>query len=133
MEGPSQMRRVLVVCHHYLVLSALADLVAGEPSMELVGAVDCVEEAIDQARHHRPDVVLVDIDMPERAGERTARAIRGFLPKVQLIPMSAFHVPDRPYAAGPDMDHPLVQTAKVPDLLRSMTREFPMDDHQALA
>jgi DNA-binding NarL/FixJ family response regulator len=133
------MHRVLVVCHHSLVLSALTDLLAEEPSTECVESTDSAEAAIK--RISRPsfdaypqsipgadiDTVLVDMDMPGLEGMRVAWAVREFLPQARLVLMSAIHDPGRLCRVTPDAFHPLVETATIPDLLRSMTREFPLD------
>ncbi|MEA2681779.1 MAG: hypothetical protein QOK05_107 [Chloroflexota bacterium] len=56
--------RVLIVDDHALIREGLGQLIAGEPDLELVGALDSGREAIDRVVELAPDVVLMDISMP---------------------------------------------------------------------
>jgi two-component system nitrate/nitrite response regulator NarL len=59
--------RVLIVDDHALFRQGLARLLDGEPGFEVVGQCATVEEAVQAARTSRPDVVLLDVDLPGRA------------------------------------------------------------------
>jgi DNA-binding NarL/FixJ family response regulator len=56
--------RVLIVDDHALIRDGLGQLIAGEPDLELVGALAAGREAVDQVNELAPDVVLMDISMP---------------------------------------------------------------------
>jgi DNA-binding NarL/FixJ family response regulator len=60
--------RVLVVDDHAVVRSGIRLLLAREPDIEPVGEAGTGREAIFEARTHKPDVVLMDVVMPEQTG-----------------------------------------------------------------
>jgi EAL domain-containing protein (putative c-di-GMP-specific phosphodiesterase class I)/ActR/RegA family two-component response regulator len=76
------------------IRGALADLLAQEEHVLLVGAVADAEEAIDLASRERPDIALVDVKMPAGGGPRAAREILRLSPETRIIALSAFE--DRP-------------------------------------
>lgn len=47
-------------------------------------------EAIEKARDHKPDLVLMDVKMPEMSGYEAAKEIKKFLPKVVIIAQTAY-------------------------------------------
>jgi diguanylate cyclase (GGDEF)-like protein len=69
-----------------VMLTAIAHRDAG---LDLVGAAADAEEAIQLASHRRPDVVLLDFDMPGGGGVRAAIDIREALPGVRIVALSA--------------------------------------------
>ena len=64
MKRPPQIR-ILCVDDHPLVRQGIAGLLAAEPDMALVAEAANGREAIQQFRAHRPDVTLMDLQMPE--------------------------------------------------------------------
>jgi len=60
--------RILVVDDHQLVREGIAGFLAVQPDMTLVGEAANGREAIQQFRTHRPDVTLMDLQMPEMNG-----------------------------------------------------------------
>jgi EAL domain-containing protein (putative c-di-GMP-specific phosphodiesterase class I)/CheY-like chemotaxis protein len=68
----------------------MSDLIAGEPSLELVGAGGDAQEAIDLAERLRPDVALLDVKMPAGGGSRATREIRRRSPNTRIIALSAY-------------------------------------------
>ena len=60
--------RILVVDHNPLLREGLSLLIHSEPDMELVGAVASGEEAVQWFTQHRPDVTLMDLDLPSGSG-----------------------------------------------------------------
>jgi len=73
-----------------VLLTAIAHRDGG---LELVGAAADAEEAIQLAAHRRPDVVLLDFDMPGGGGVRAAIDIRETLPGVRIVAFSAGDTP----------------------------------------
>ena len=67
--------RILVVDHNALLREGLSLLIHSEPDLELVGAVASGEEAVQWFTQHRPDVTLMDLDLPSGSGIAAIRAI----------------------------------------------------------
>ena len=68
--------RVLLADDHAILRSGLRALLNLEPDMEVVGEASNGREAVDLAQRLRPDVIVMDISMPEMDGLAAARAIR---------------------------------------------------------
>ena len=77
--------RVLVVDDHPLVREGIAAIIAAEPGMTLVGEADDGREGVEQFRRHRPDVVLMDLQMPNMNGTDATRAICSDSPRARII------------------------------------------------
>ncbi len=88
--------RVLIADDHEIVRVGLRHLLSKEPTFEIVGEAGTGEEAIALARHHRPDVVLMDIIMPRLNGIQATRILRSMLPEIRVLILTsyedAFHV-----------------------------------------
>ncbi len=67
----------------------LGAIVKREPGFELVGEAEDAGQAIELALRRRPDVVLLDVDMPGGGGARAAVEIREGLPTVRIVAISA--------------------------------------------
>ena len=72
--------RILAVDDHPIVREGIAALIAIQPDMILVGQASDGREAIQQFRTHRPDVMVMDVQMPEMNGLDALIAIRNEFP-----------------------------------------------------
>src|SRR5262245_6652728 len=82
--------RVLLVDDHALVRGALGDWLGKEEGLTLVGCAHDATEAISKAMETRPDIVVMDIDMPGLSCFDAAQQITASLPDTALIFLSAF-------------------------------------------
>ena len=82
--------RVLTVDDHALIREGVAALIANQKDMSLVGEASNGREAIEQFRSHRPDVTLMDLQMPEMNGIDALIAIRGEFPKARIIVLTTY-------------------------------------------
>jgi DNA-binding NarL/FixJ family response regulator len=82
--------RILAVDDHALLREGIAALVAGQSDMCLVGQASTGREAIHQFRRHRPDITLMDLQMPEMNGLDAMIAIRGEFPEARIIVLTTY-------------------------------------------
>jgi DNA-binding NarL/FixJ family response regulator len=86
---PQRSLRVLVVDDQLLYAEAISVLLGQQDGMEVVGIAGDGQEAIEQAFALRPDVVLMDIQMPRLDGISATRWIRRKLPSTRVVVMTA--------------------------------------------
>jgi DNA-binding NarL/FixJ family response regulator len=82
--------RILAVDDHALIREGIAVLVGTQPDMTLVAGASNGREAIQQFRTHRPDVTLMDLQMPEMNGFDAIVAIRGEFPDAKIIVLTTY-------------------------------------------
>jgi DNA-binding NarL/FixJ family response regulator len=82
--------RILAVDDHPLVRGGIAALVQGQPDLSLVAECSNGREAIQQFRVHRPDITLMDLQMPEMGGLDAIIAIRGEFPEARIIVLTTY-------------------------------------------
>src|SRR3977135_2439841 len=81
--------RVLIADDHSVVGRGLRMFLALDPEIEIVGEAASGEEAIQQARDIRPDVVLMDLVMPGMGGVAATRMIRAEMPAVEVVAVTS--------------------------------------------
>ena len=86
----SSIIRVMVVDDHDMVRRGLAAFLRAKPDLELVGEADDGQQALDVCGQVEPDVILMDLVMPEMDGTTATRAIRERWPQVQVIALTSF-------------------------------------------
>ena len=82
--------RILVVDDHPVVRQGIAVLIATQPDMTLVAEASTGREAIQQFRAHRPDITIMDLQMPEMNGLDALIAIRGEFPDAKIIVLTTY-------------------------------------------
>ncbi len=82
------MIRLLVVDDHAVVRSGLRMLLMGEEDMEIVGEAGSAAEALEATRLLKPDVVLMDIGLPDMSGIEATREIRKQHPHVAVVALT---------------------------------------------
>jgi DNA-binding NarL/FixJ family response regulator len=91
--------RVVIADDHAVVRTGLAKLVETFDDVELVGAAANGEEAVALSGERRPDVVLMDLEMPVLDGIEATRRIRAAQPDVAVVVLTSFSDRDRILAA----------------------------------
>lgn len=82
--------RVLAVDDHPIVREGIAGLIAIQSDMTLVGQASDGREAIQQFRMHRPDVTVMDLQMPEMNGLDALIAIRNEFPDAKIVMLTTY-------------------------------------------
>src|SRR6201988_4856078 len=75
----------MAVDDHPLLLDGISALIGNKTDMELVTEATTGREALDVFRKHRPDITLMDLQMPEMGGIDAISAIRGEFPEASII------------------------------------------------
>ena len=87
--------RILLADDHPVVRDGLAAMLATQPDFEVVGEAGTGAEAVTEAARLRPDVVLMDLEMPALDGIEAIRLLRAADPKAQVVVLTAFDTDER--------------------------------------
>jgi two-component system NarL family response regulator len=82
--------RIMLADDHPLIREAIGHLVNGAPEFELVGEAASGKECLARAEELRPDILVLDIAMPEMNGEQVARELRHRLPDLKIVALSGY-------------------------------------------
>jgi|ERR1700683_3454977 len=82
--------RILVADDHPLLRDGVAGLIADQPDMEIIAEATNGAEAIEQFRTHRPDVTLLDLQMPVISGIDATIAIREEFPGARIVVLTTY-------------------------------------------
>lgn len=86
----SQQIRILTVDDHPVLREGIAAILAAEPDMMVVAEAGNGREAIELYRVHRPDITLMDLQMPLMSGTDAIAAIRVDFPNARIIVLSTY-------------------------------------------
>lgn len=87
--------RILLADDHPVVRDGLAAMLATQPDFAVVGEAGNGAEAVAEAARLRPDVVLMDLEMPELDGIEAIKRMRAADPSVQVVVLTAFDTDER--------------------------------------
>jgi DNA-binding NarL/FixJ family response regulator len=90
MSAVPQLITVLTVDDHSLLRKGIAALVNAEPDMKLIAEASNGQEAVESFRLHRPDVTLMDIQMPGFNGIEAINRIRSEFPDAHIIVLTTY-------------------------------------------
>ncbi|HWQ12939.1 MAG TPA: response regulator transcription factor [Roseiflexaceae bacterium] len=90
--------RVVIADDHTVVRTGIRELLSDEGDIAVVGEARTGQEAVDLALALQPDVVVMDINMPELSGVEATRQIRTQAPQVRVLALTAYA--DDPYVYG---------------------------------
>jgi len=90
MSSESGPIRILSVDDHPLIRQGIVGLIAVQPDMKLIAEAGTGREAIEQFRLHRPDITLMDLQMPQMSGLDAIIVIRGEFPDARIIVLTTY-------------------------------------------
>jgi len=82
--------RVLIVDDHEVVREGLRALLRRRPELAMVGEADSVASAIEQAQRTEPDVVIMDVRLPDGSGVEACREIRSLRPETKVLMLTSY-------------------------------------------
>jgi DNA-binding NarL/FixJ family response regulator len=85
--------RVMVVDDHRTFADLLSLALSSEPDLECIGTAGSAAEAVAMAAELRPDVVVMDIEMPRQDGLAATRRLREVLPELVIVVVTAHRDP----------------------------------------
>jgi DNA-binding NarL/FixJ family response regulator len=85
--------RIMQVDDHPLIREAIGHLVASAPDFELVGEAANGKECLDRIAELQPDILILDIAMPDMNGEQVCRELRRRYPELKIIALSGYNDP----------------------------------------
>jgi DNA-binding NarL/FixJ family response regulator len=86
----SRLIRILTVDDHALLRNGIAGLVNAEPDMKMIAEAATGVEAIKQFRQHRPDITLMDLQMPDMSGIEAIIGLRSDFPAARIIVLTTY-------------------------------------------
>ena len=87
--------RLIVADDHPVLREGLVAILGTQSDFEIVSEANNGEELIAKARQFEPDVILTDLEMPEKDGVEAIQAIRALLPDINFIVFTAFDTDER--------------------------------------
>jgi DNA-binding NarL/FixJ family response regulator len=93
------MTRVLIADDDDLMRAGLAELLSGDPSMEILGEATTGREAVERACRLGPDVVLMDVRMPDLDGIEATRELTRAAPDIRVLILTTFEQDDYVFGA----------------------------------
>jgi DNA-binding NarL/FixJ family response regulator len=83
--------RIMLVDDHPLIREAITHLVASAPEFELVGEAANGKECLERIADLRPDILVLDIAMPDMNGEQLSRELRRRYPELKIVALSGYN------------------------------------------
>ncbi|HEV7610666.1 MAG TPA: response regulator transcription factor [Steroidobacteraceae bacterium] len=80
----------MLVDDHPLIREAIGNLIKGAPEFELVGEAASGEDCLARVQELRPEILVLDIAMPEMNGEQVARELRDRFPQLKIVALSGY-------------------------------------------
>jgi DNA-binding NarL/FixJ family response regulator len=86
--------RILVVDDHEVVRRGICSVLATESSLTLCGEAVDGKDAVEKAKVLRPDIIVMDVTMPQMNGLDATRAIKRLLPDTEIVIVSQHEAPE---------------------------------------
>jgi len=87
---PAHVLRLLVVDDHEVVREGLSALLDRREGFQVVAEAGTVAESLEQARRYQPDIVVMDVRLPDGSGIEACREIRAELPDTRVVMLTSY-------------------------------------------
>ncbi|WP_233561636.1 response regulator [Sorangium cellulosum] len=122
-ETPASVLRIYLIHDHPIVREGFARALSDEPDIVVVGQAGAAADALRETASCKPDVVLVDLDVPDRDGIELLGALRAQLPQATLLVLSGYGDESRvAEALRAGAQGHLVKTSKLEDIIDGVRR-----------
>lgn len=81
--------KILVADDHDLVRTGISRMLSDDPDIDVIGEASCGESAVANVRHAKPDVVLLDVNMPNIGGVEATRRIKQIDANIKILAVSS--------------------------------------------
>jgi DNA-binding NarL/FixJ family response regulator len=88
--NPSPLIQVLIADDHVMVAQGLTTLLESQPDIRVIGRASNGQEALELFRQHQPDIVLMDLRMPQMGGVEATSAIRAQFKQARIIVLTTY-------------------------------------------
>ena len=82
--------RIVVVDDHEVVREGLVALLDRRDGFQVVAQAGTVAEALDAARRHQPDIIVMDVRLPDGSGVEACREIRSEMPSTRIVMLTSY-------------------------------------------
>ena len=115
--------KVLIADDHEIMRMGLASLFETDPSLEVIGEAADGNEAVRKTRKLHPDVVVMDLMMPQKDGSEATREIKDSLPVTKILLLTTFGTSDGiAHALEAGAEGALLKSAANTDIIRAIKR-----------
>src|SRR5918995_3226969 len=89
-DGASRPLTLLVVDDHEVVRQGLSSMLDRRPGFQVVAEASTVAESIEMAKRFQPDLVVMDVRLPDGSGIEACRDIRAELPETRVVMLTSY-------------------------------------------
>jgi DNA-binding NarL/FixJ family response regulator len=82
---------IFIVDDHYLVIEGIRSLLLNEKNMEWLGHAMNAASCLDFLRHQQPDVILMDVNLPDKSGTELCKEVKQLYPAILVLGLSTFN------------------------------------------
>lgn len=91
--------KILIVDDHVLFREGLVSILQPRPEFDVVGEAGSVSEAVEKARLHKPDMILMDWGLPDGDGAQASQLILSELPECKIIFLTIYEADEKLFSA----------------------------------
>lgn len=82
---------IFIVDDHYLVIEGIRSLLQSEKNIDWMGHAMNASSCLDYLKRHRPDVILMDVNLPDKSGTELCQEVKKLYPNVLILGLSTFN------------------------------------------